>query len=880
MQNALCLEAINSSLTINHTTMNMMRRLWLMWLFVAAMIANSCTNLTEVEDRLDALEEEVSQIQNAIEALNDAYDDGKVITSVEPSQKEEGGWIVTFSDGTSIELVNGKDGKDGENGNNGADGKDGADGADGKDGVTPYLRVDQEGYWCISYDGGETFSRLMDNEGNYIRATGEQGPQGEKGEQGEQGPQGEQGEQGPQGEPGEKGEEGISVRVATDEDGYYMFLMYYASSPENIIDSIKTPYHSNPSGVIRSISQDDQTNVITITLEDGTSYTFNKEYAMPTSIALLSTEGIKLGRRTLETIEFRVNPSNAKFNYSVGLYGCEIALDKVGKTRATSYVTKPTNYKLSKVEQVYDEQGVAKTGQYRAYIRDAGISDNYIEDAALVLTVNNANNEKVQISSSAFKVAFAGNILSSFSFLKENNEGVITDVEAVIDGNNITICSPLVTDRSKLVATFSTNGAKVLVNGAEQISGYTAVDFSSPVQYMVFSSSGEMNIYNVSVSGTGLPTVIINTPNGAQIPPKTADWLEGTYIKIINADGTTDYEGKEDNIRGRGNSTWGYPKKPYALKLDSKASILGMPKHKRWVLLANWMDRTMLRNHVAFTMAKKTCLAWTPRGEFVEVVLNGKHVGNYYLCEQIKVDENRVNIHEMEDTDTEGDAITGGYLMELDTYFDEVNKFKSSIKGLPYMFKEPDEDVLNKQQFAYMQNYVNRLEEVLYDDTYFAIREYAKYIDIDTYIDWWLVHEITFNGEPNHPKSSYMHKDKGGKLKAGPVWDFDWGTFVPTNTAFRLAKAIYYERLFEDPAFVARVKERWAELKPAFEEIPPFIEAEKVRLDKSASINIELWPISSRTNGDETLSYDAAVTRMINAYRSRLQTIDRIITSL
>ena len=141
MQNALCLEAINSSLTINHTTMNMMRRLWLMWLFVAAMIANSCTNLTDVEDRLDALEEEVSQIQNAIEALNDAYDDGKVITSVEPSQKEEGGWIVTFSDGTSIELVNGKDGKDGENGNNGADGKDGADGADGKDGVTPYLSL-------------------------------------------------------------------------------------------------------------------------------------------------------------------------------------------------------------------------------------------------------------------------------------------------------------------------------------------------------------------------------------------------------------------------------------------------------------------------------------------------------------------------------------------------------------------------------------------------------------------------------------------------------------------------------------------------------------------------------------------------------------------
>ena len=836
--------------------MKIIKGIGLLLTLVAVMFFNSCTSLTEVEERLDLLEEDVSQIKDALNALDDAYRDGKVIMSVEPSLKEEGGWVIIFSDGTSIELQNGSDGKDGQDGKDGNDGndgkdgkdgndgKDGKDGADGQNGVTPYLRVDQEGYWCVSYDGGETFTRVMDNEGNYVKAAAE---------------------------------EGLSVRVSTDKDGYYVFLMYYASSPENIIDSIRTPYKSNPSSVVKSITQDDQTNVITITMEDGTSYTFNKDYAVPTSVVMLKSDGIRLGKFTRETIEFRVNPSNAKFNYSVGMLGCQIALDKVGKTRAASYVTKPTNYKLTKVEQVYDDQGVAKTGQYRATIADLGDSDNYIEDAAIVLTVPNANNEKVQISSSAFKVAFAGNIISSFSFMQKDNEGVLSDVEAKIEGNNITLCSPLVTDKTKLVATFATNGEKVLVNGAEQISGYTSNDFSEPVQYMVFSSNGEMNIYNVKVSGTGLPTVIINTPKGASIPPKTADWLEGTYIKVINADGKVDYEGKEDNIRGRGNSTWGYPKKPYALKLDSKASILGMPKHKRWVLLANWMDRTMLRNRVAFAIAEKTCLAWTPRGEFVEVILNGKHVGNYYLCEQIKVDENRVDINELEDTDTEGDAITGGYLMELDTYFDEVNKFKSSIMKLPYMFKEPDEEVLNEQQFAYMQNYVNRLEEVLYDDAAFALRDYAKYIDIDTYIDWWLVHEVTFNGEPNHPKSSYMHKDKGGKLKAGPVWDFDWGTFVPTTTTLRLSKALYYERLLQDPVFLARVKERWAELKPKFEEIPAFIEAEKARLSKSADINIKLWPISSRTNGDETLTYDAAVKRMINAYNGRLQTLDRVI---
>ena len=96
-----------------------------------------------------------------------------------------------------------------------------------------------------------------------------------------------------------------------------------------------------------------------------------------------------------------------------------------------------------------------------------------------------------------------------------------------------------------------------------------------------------------------------------------------------------------------------------------------MPKHKRWVLLANWMDRTLMRNRVAFKLGECTQLDWTPRGEYVELVLNGKHLGNYLLCEQIKVDENRVNIAEI---DAESEDVSGGYLMELDTYFDVLMK--------------------------------------------------------------------------------------------------------------------------------------------------------------------------------------------------------------
>lgn len=816
-----------------------MKKLLLVLLTILS-ISTSCTDLTEVENRLDVLEQEVTDIMEAVKILQSAYESGKLIKSVEPLENPSDGWVITFTDGNTIDLKNGINGTNGTNGTNG---------------ITPYLLIDLDGYWCISYDNGNTYTRMMDNSGKSIKAKGEKGDKGDK------------------------GDEGISIKVTIDNDGYYVFNMYYASDPNTIIDKIKTPYQSNPSKVISSIIQDEVTNIITITLEDGSSYKFNKDYATPTSIAVLTTNGVKLGTGTTATIEFRVNPSNAIFNYDINDPLCDIELDLVNKSRS-SYVTIPTNYKLSKVEQVYDENGVMKQGQYKAYITDSNVSDNYIEDATLVLNINNKNNEEIQISSSAIQVRFQGNLMSSFSFLKKNNEGVIYDINATINNNNINICTPLVTDYKELIATFTTNGEKVLVNNIEQISGVTVNDFTSPITYTIVSANGETNQYTVSVSNTGLPVVVIETPNNATIPPKTADWLENTKIKILNADGTINYQSEIDNIRGRGNSTWTYPKKPYAIKLNKKASILNMPKHKRWVLLANWMDRTMMRNRVAFKIAQSTGLDWTPRGEFVEVILNGTHVGNYYLCEQIKIDENRVNINEMEDTDIEGDAITGGYLMELDVYFDEVNKFKSSIKNLPYMFKEPDEDVLNTQQFEYMQNYINTLETTLYDDNLFSTRAYENYLDVTSFIDWWLVHELTRNCEPNHPKSSYMHKDKLGKLKAGPVWDFDWGTFTPTTANLKIASSLYYDKLFQDAEFKTKVKERWLLLKDNFLSITTFIDNEKNKLSKSADINIQLWPISSRENGDETLSFEEAVERMKTSYNNRIQVLDIIINNM
>ncbi len=467
------------------------------------------------------------------------------------------------------------------------------------------------------------------------------------------------------------------------------------------------------------------------------------------------------------------------------------------------------------------------------------------------------------------------NSFTHFEFRKTDNEGSLHgNITLPTMGNNrVEFVTPLCSDRSNLIATFNTDGGRVYVGNVEQFSGVTPNDFTSPLTYRIVSESGHISEWVVTISDTGLPIVVINTPNSKLIPSKYEDWLEGTQLTIYNTDGSIDYQ-ESISIRGRGNSTWNFPKKPYALKLDEKASILGMPKHKRWVLLANWLDRTMMRNSAAFYISEQTDLAWTPRGEFVEVVLNGRHKGNYYLCEQIKVDKNRVDIEELSDENP-----SGGFILEVDVYFDEVFKFHSPDYNLPYMFKDPDE--VTDMQYGYFYNYIANLEAALKDDQRFAAREYVDFIDVDSFIDWWFVHELTGNTEPMHPKSSYFHKDADGPLVAGPVWDFDWETFVPyKNNVWCDTEALYLGRLFQDEAFVARVKERWALLKPRFDTVPSYIQSLAKRLTPSAAINLKMWPITEKVNGDEELSFALAVTRMINAYEGKLYWLNKHIEEL
>jgi hypothetical protein len=201
-------------------------------------------------------------------------------------------------------------------------------------------------------------------------------------------------------------------------------------------------------------------------------------------------------------------------------------------------------------------------------------------------------------------------------------------------------------------------------------------------------------------------------------------------------------------------------------------------------------------------------------------------------------------------------------------------KFKSEKRGLPYMFKDPDE--VTTEQFEFMQGFVNNLEASLYDDARFARGEYKDYLDVDSFIDWWLVMELTGIWEPNHPKSCYMHKDKGGKLTAGPVWDFDWETYMPT-TWWRIKDTLYYDRLFQDESFKARVKERWNMFRDDFATLPEFIRSEAAKIAVSEIFNHKMWPINQVVNQDENLPFEEAVNRMISSYEAKLKWMEKEI---
>lgn len=275
-----------------------------------------------------------------------------------------------------------------------------------------------------------------------------------------------------------------------------------------------------------------------------------------------------------------------------------------------------------------------------------------------------------------------------------------------------------------------------------------------------------------------LPVLYINTVDETPITSKDV-YVEGDYY--LDANGCGDYEsvGSAEEplpllIKGRGNATWRLPKKPYRLKLDSKASLLGMPKNKHWILLAAYTDWLAHgRNYLAFKVSEKMEMPYTARCVPCEVVLNGDYIGMYFLAEQIRIDKNRVNITEQADGETDSTLITGGWLLEIDNYKEENQiRFidpKKPDKNMRVTYHSPEE--LSDAQLNYLTGFINNVNESVNTDDKTS-RDWENYIDIDALARFYMLVEALDNLEA-FSGSSWFYKDQGENTKLiwGPLWD-------------------------------------------------------------------------------------------------------------
>ena len=499
--------------------------------------------------------------------------------------------------------------------------------------------------------------------------------------------------------------------------------------------------------------------------------------------------------------------------------------------------------------------------------QESGVTSNDYSQP-LVFTVEAEDGSKQQYT---VEIALKDTgVLSAFRFLKKNNAFLTADVSSSIGEESII---PLVTfSQSELIPTFTTNAVKVLVDEVEQKSGMTKNDFSSPVVYQFIMRNGETFQYTVKAEFllSAIPELTITTtdPSIAEIPSKDY-YLEGT-LAVNGRGGYEDYTGKTE-IKGRGNSTWGYPKKPYRLKLNKKAEICGLGKAKNYVLLANHLDPTLMLNSVAFKIGRLLELPFTNHAIPVDVVLNGIYKGSYLLTEQIEVKENRVDLDE-----------NNSVMWELYSYWDDEPKFKSTAFNLPVMVKDPD---LTTEQFEYWKKDFNAFT------TQFAKEplegnSYVDMIDIESVAKFLITFNLVHNMEINHPKSVFLHKEGNGKYVMGPIWDFDWaydyeGTsnhFGRYNTPLFSSSmngvgTAFFQRFLQDSRVKAIYKRTWQDFKNnKLDALLQYVDDYAVMLKPSVERNSELW--------ENTRSFDTKVKELKTWLRNRADYIDSEVSKL
>ena len=390
---------------------------------------------------------------------------------------------------------------------------------------------------------------------------------------------------------------------------------------------------------------------------------------------------------------------------------------------------------------------------------------------------------------------------------------------------------------------------------------------------LVKTKSEELNEYSlkdmpVMVSGQTLPLIEITTDEYVAEIPDKINYKSGWFS--MKGFGCYDDAAVEVKIRGRGNSSWDFPKKPYRLKFEKKISLCGLPKAKNYVLIANYSDPSYMQNSIAFKLAEMLDIEYTYPMIPVDVVLNGIYKGSYTLTTKPGINAGSVDIDE-----------ENSIMWELDTYFDEDYKFQSPIFRLPVNVSDPDlleiagddKDVANALFESWKQDFIE-MEKAVYE------HRAGDYIDLDLYARYFLIYDITKNDELQHPKSVKLYKTRGegNKYIFGPVWDFDGAWSYWTTRDYYSEKLInehvrrceFFKYLEQEPEFRAAFRKYWHYINERMPEVYSFI-------DDYAQFLRTSWERDYIAIGRKlpTSNFDTMIEKMSNWLKHRMSAMEK-----
>ena len=411
----------------------------------------------------------------------------------------------------------------------------------------------------------------------------------------------------------------------------------------------------------------------------------------------------------------------------------------------------------------------------------------------------------------------------------------------------------------------------------ESTASFRYVRYASPLKKTVSISDIEIYGYEAESTNNGkmyqptnIPLIVVNTEGKINLKSKS-DSVDCNVIII--SEGIINVK-ETGNIRIRGNSSKDLEKKSYQINLDQKTTILDMPaKAKKWGLLANHMDKSLIRNLVAFKISSLLGQKYSPACRSADLIIDGSFEGNYIICDKIERGEGRVELDEMDQSCNEAPCITGGYLMEIDGFADQETYHFNSKKGVKVTIKYPD---TTSQQTAYLKSWFDELEQNIYDN------QNVDNIDLETFSQYFILNEFCADIDSVW-SSYYVTKQRNDdKLHFGPAWDFDLSLdndnrLYPTNSKekwifnFGLSAGTFRQfisKLMSCEKTLTAVQNKWKEVTASDftkDVIFRFIEDQINYIDESQKLNFKRWDVLNKILQYEAVargSYEAEIEHL------------------